>query len=121
MKSAPKKACRIFLPKGYAVLVDLADMETVSLYRWSAHIAARGIYARTRTPEGWLPMHRLLMNPKQGEPVRHLDSNGLNNRRSNLRVGYPEQCSEIVTIRADRPSSKFTHHVACRGQRWRHQ
>ncbi len=32
-------------------------------------------------------MHRMILSPKPGQIVHHLDGDTLNNRRSNLRIG----------------------------------
>ena len=36
-------------------------------------------------------MHRMIMRPRKGYLVDHIDHNGLNNRRCNLRVCTPQQ------------------------------
>lgn len=72
------------LTKGYFAIVDDEDFERVSQYKWYAHIGeSSGPYAR-QYPIG--QMHRLILDAPPHLYVDHIDGNGLNNRRSNLRL-----------------------------------
>lgn len=79
MKQVPLKDSNLF------ALVDDADYETVSRYKWGLMVAPNTYYARTWVDGTTVLMHRLLMCAKAGERVDHKDSNGLNNQRSNMR------------------------------------
>ena len=75
--------------KGVA-LIDDEDYELVSRYRWYLCKDLRTSYALTWR---WSPkrrisvrMHRLLMDAPAGMDVDHVDHDGLNNRRANLRL-----------------------------------
>lgn len=78
------------LTKGKVALVDAADYDLVSQYRWHAFKNASGEwYARSTSlarKEGKsLWMHRLILNCPPDKKVDHKDHDGLNNRRYNLR------------------------------------
>jgi HNH endonuclease len=64
-----------------ACFIDAADYPLVKGYRWYAHIKNSGGYYG-RSVEG-IFVHALLMGAKG---VDHIDGDGLNNRRENLRV-----------------------------------
>ncbi len=67
-------------------IIDAADAELVKGKRWHA-VGNR--YARTGTGLGGrecLYLHRLIMNPPPGVFVDHINNNGLDCRRSNLRL-----------------------------------
>jgi hypothetical protein len=81
------------LSKGLQAVVDAADFEMMSSHAWFA--------ARTRQSRdnfyaqrcGWIDgkphlflMHRVLMRAPQGQQVDHINGDGLDNRRANLRV-----------------------------------
>jgi len=79
----------IKLTQGKVALVDDEDFELVSRHKWYAHKAFRNVYADTHIRpikrQVNLLMHILIMGKKQGFEIDHINHNGLDNRRSNLR------------------------------------
>jgi hypothetical protein len=83
----------IALSRGQEAVIDAADLARVALYHWRAcwdksieryYAAAQWKYL------GCLPvrqsMHRFILDAAQGQMVRHIDRDALNNRRANLRL-----------------------------------
>lgn len=72
--------------KRYDALVDNADAEAISAYRWSM---AKGYAARQVRVEGkrlGVLIHREILGFGPGDPdVDHINGNKLDNRRANLR------------------------------------
>ncbi len=77
---------RIPLGHGLFAVVDAEDYEWLSKYKWHAQRRGRKVYAISVKKGKVVYMHRMIMRPCQGYVVDHLDGNGLNNRRCNLRV-----------------------------------
>lgn len=100
----------IAMSGGYDVIVDAADLPLVTQYRWRAYAVKSGlqkssiIYARTGVGKDRVTMHRLLTGFKMTD---HKDSNGLNNRRSNLRNATAKQNCGNSRKRRVATSSKF--------------
>lgn len=75
----------------YAI-IDKEDRELCSGYAWVLLTAkrSRSFYAQASVPgengKRCILLHVLLMSPSPGEQVDHQDRNGLNCRRSNLRI-----------------------------------
>ena len=90
---------KIQLTKGFCAIVDDEDFERVSSYKWFATTAGqnRGVYARRmrRVSEGvstkWIHMHRFILGEKKGCVVDHINRDGLDNRKCNLRFCTPSQ------------------------------
>ena len=82
---------RIPLGNGVFATVDAGDYEELSKYKWYAYRFGHTVYAACRIKGRQVYMHRMLMRPRKGYVVDHIDRNGLNNRRSNLRVVTPRQ------------------------------
>jgi len=72
---------------GSSILVDADTFVWASTMRWN--ISPRG-YARTWVRSGarrrYVPLHRMVLNAKEGELVDHKNRDKLDNRRRNLRI-----------------------------------
>lgn len=80
------------LTQGKVALVDDADYESLSMYKWHAwkNPKTGEFYARRNIvvngKKTIIAMHTVLMQPPEGHEVDHVNLNGLDNRRENLRV-----------------------------------
>ena len=75
-------------------LIDAADVELVCAHVWRAQRArqrAQRFYVYARFCQKKIYLHRLLLAPPEGVQVDHRNGNGLDNRRSNLRVATRSQ------------------------------
>ena len=83
---------QIPLTRGYVALVDDADYEAMRQHKWQVMVGQRGnLYAArsiTVSPgkQRTAFMHQQIMRPETGYSVDHVDGNGLNNQRANLRA-----------------------------------
>lgn len=84
---------KVQLSRGLLALIDDEDRDLIFGRRWAAAPAGCGkIYAvgYARPEDGvttrQIKMHRLIMRPPPGLVVDHLNGNGLDNRRANMRV-----------------------------------
>lgn len=75
---------------GFIAVVDDDDYERISKYKWSLSIRKTRMYAmRSEGPRGnnkKYYMHREIINIEEGMDVDHINGNGLDNRKENLRV-----------------------------------
>jgi len=83
------------LTQGFFAMVDDADYEVFAASRWYAHRDGRTIYARRHVVTGGkrvrLLMHRVILDAPCALQVDHINGNGLDNRRSNLRLATSSQ------------------------------
>jgi len=89
----------------HTVLIDEEDWEKVSQYNWHLRYNRGVFYAITNIPHpdggflgstrakrrSTLQIHRLIVDVPQGLVVDHKNHNGLDNRKSNLRVCTPAE------------------------------
>ena len=113
---------RIELTHGQSALIDDEDAGLIAGFQWSA-IAAHsssgkqvGWYAITSRKSLPLYMHRLLMGEPEGLTVDHKNHDGLDNRRSNLRLATKSQNSANSRIA---PSKSGYRGVVQRHHRFR--
>lgn len=80
----------IQLTQGQFALVDESDYEPLSVHKWCAAKSGDIYYAmRTILVMGkckTIFMHRAICPPTEGMIVDHINRNGLDNRRQNLRI-----------------------------------
>lgn len=74
-----------------SALVDDEDYEWLNQWKWCARLKPSGqCYAvRVKQVNGTkrlIRMHRLILGAKQNQQVDHIDHNGLNNTRKNIRL-----------------------------------
>lgn len=93
-------------------IVDPADYENLSRFRWRADQSERVWYAARFKMIGGrarnILMHRLLLNAPPGVEVDHRNGNGLDNRRANIRL-----CTHVENSR-NRHSLRLT-----KASRWK--
>lgn len=104
------------LTQGKVALVDDEDHALISQFKWYAHKQWEVWYARTRWPKWPIDkktyMHRMILNLSDpDQKVDHINHNGLDNRRENLRV-----CTQSEN---QRNSRKINRSSKYRGVSWR--
>lgn len=75
---------KIKLTKGLFAQVDESDFEYLSMFKW--HAAKGGKYAAAVRNGRIVYMHRLIMNAREDMEVDHINGDGLDNRKLNLRL-----------------------------------
>jgi len=114
------------LTKGQVAIVDAEDYEWLSKYKWHAVKTGDKYYAYRSRNKRSLSMHRMIMNEPKGMIVDHKDGNGLNNRRSNLRVCTTSQnhqnrrrtfgSSRYKGVHWDKKSNKWAAAITDKGK-----
>lgn len=96
------------LNRGYVALVDDEDYQTLSRQRWCVDIRRRTAYARP-TDGSNAYMHRALLPDVRR--IDHVDGNGLNNQKHNLRFasasGNGANQSKRLSVAGVLVSSRF--------------
>lgn len=113
------------LTQGYEAVVDADDAHLVDQWNWCALVTRRAVYAQRTDYSGERPrvilMHRELMIAPSGLEVDHRDGDGLNNRRSNLRLATGSQNMHNARLSL-RNTSGFKGVSCCnRNLKWRAQ
>ncbi|MFD7705597.1 AP2 domain-containing protein [Streptomyces sp. NPDC059786] len=92
-----EQTCRIEIEKGHSVIIDRADEERIAPYSWHLLRGHNGkLYAYAQTKSGPVYMHRLIAKTPVGRETDHVNGDGLDNRRSNLRIAT---CSQNLANR----------------------
>ena len=91
----------------FTILIDEEDWDRVKKYKWNVRVRPNTNYVRANIPnpeggfrnrprkdgspggtkrESTLSMHRFIMDAPKGMQVDHINGNGLDNRKCNLRI-----------------------------------
>lgn len=93
----------IILTRGFSTQVDDADFEDLSRFRWNALVVktknTSKVYAVRNEGRSKVYMHRYLMGAPKGLDVDHVDGNGLNNQRGNIRIATRTQNRQNTNAR----------------------
>ena len=94
---------KILLTQGKAAIIDVVDYDLIRSIKWCAVKNGNNWYAKHKT----IYLHRFLLNPKSNEECDHINGDGLDNRRCNLRIVTSAQNSMNSQKRPGYTSSRF--------------
>lgn len=116
------------LTQGYEAIIDAADVPLVCDRVWSAQVrrrpdgSIRTVYAfQMRGPRGacrMFYMHRVIADIPCGMVADHIDGNGLNNSRANLRCATYLENGRNMRLSAANSSGQKGVYWAKREKRW---
>lgn len=125
----------ISLTQGLVAWVDDQDFESLSSHNWQARKRGRTYYARRQVSTGLkcprqrtIFMHAVIAGTPGGLATDHINGNGLDNRRTNLRIATPGQnqhnrtrkqsgCSSVYRgVSLHRRSGKWKAQIKIKGE-----
>lgn len=109
---------QIPLSQGKFALIDAADYAYLSQFKWTLYQNGSKTLWYARSAQA---MHRMIVNAPPGVPVDHINGDGLDNRRCNLRLATPRLNAQN---RCKVPGSKSQYKGVCptkNGKKWRTQ
>lgn len=78
----------IALTHGHETIISDEDYDMLSLHKWRAHFNDPNVYAQAwiKVQNVWktISLHSMILPPKLGYDVDHINGDSLDNRRSNL-------------------------------------
>lgn len=114
----------IKLTQGQVALVDDEDFNMLNKYKWGATYMHTSWYVRRTYRAGEKELmqliHRVIMNAPKGMMVDHIDHNGLNNQKSNLRLcTNAENARNRVVMKGGSSKYKGVSYVKKNVRRWK--
>lgn len=103
------KVAFVELTKGFTAIIDAADVPLVEGFLWKAKTQDGITYAMAGRGSD-IRMHRVIMSPPADMVIDHIDGDGLNNRRSNLRI-----CTSTENVRNSKKYTKANCHSPFKG------
>ena len=101
----------VLLTRGLQAVIDEQDAEAVSEVLWTAHTVKGRQYARNAKLG---LMHRFILGYPETTDIDHLDGDGLNNRRSNLKPCNRRENMENIKANKNRTDARMTQRDTAR-------
>jgi hypothetical protein len=100
---------KVPLTQGKYALVDVEDFERVNRYKWYVKTGPRSntYYAARTENHKLIFMHRFIMNAPEGMFVDHINGNGWDNRKANLRLADKFESARNKPKRRDAKISRY--------------
>lgn len=105
------------------VMVDDEYYDELSKYKWYARKDLHTYYAQRKEKQSdgkWkiIHMHRVILNTPIGLKTDHIDRNGLNNQRINLRIVTHQENMMNMRKRKDNTSGETGVYFQSRDKKW---
>jgi hypothetical protein len=99
----------ISLTHGKVALIDDEDYDFVIQHKWYSHQCRKNApcYAIANQKNRVVRMHRLIMNAPKDLQVDHIDGNGLNNQKNNLRLCTAAENQHNQRVQKRAKTSKY--------------
>lgn len=114
---------KLYLTNGTAVLVDDEDLERLLPYKWAEHRTTDHLtsYARAEVngKKDRRLMHRMILDAPRGSDIDHINGDGLDNRKVNLRLATRSQNMHNQRNRRNNTSGFKGVTLDSRNGRWR--
>lgn len=92
------------LTQGKVAIVSAEDYERINQYKWCA-VCNRGVFYAARCKNGrTVFMHSMVLTTDPGKELDHIDCDGLNNQRHNLRPATRGQNTRNRNIQSNNTS-----------------
>jgi hypothetical protein len=109
----------VTLTKGYVAVIDAVDVPLIDGVNWVVHKNPAGnIYARRGRHPNYIYMHRVILNCADDMQADHIDCDGLNNRKCNLREATNAQNSSNKRVYKNNTSNFKGVHFYKRTFKW---
>ena len=99
---------QIPLTQGKIALVDDEDYSDLMRFKWFAFKKGNSFYVRRNSPmvqgrQSAILMHRVIINPSDDLEIDHINGDGLDNRKENLRiVTHRQNCQNRHEVKTSR-------------------
>lgn len=103
-----EECVKIPLTQNKYALIDEEDWERINSYKWRIKSSSNTEYAQTGDSKSVF-LHRFIMSPPNNKEIDHINGNGLDNRKKNLRI-----CTRSQNI----INRKFDNKTGYRGVKW---
>ena len=118
---AGEKVKEIALTQGKFALVDDTDYERLNKFKWFTKRYKNSCYAArngNKRGDKLILMHRIILNTPEDMETDHIDGDGLNNQKSNLRVVTKKQNGQNQTKRQYK-TSPLSGVCKAHGTKWK--